>query len=125
MAKIDGDATPELVDTRVVMRNALRLPLKVCTYEYATKVRWVCACIRRRAARLVGAAVAAVIARSYQDPQDTVTIAMDGGLYHNYKEFASSVDEVLLQLLPSTSVCMQPAHDGSGLGAALLAAAVA
>lgn len=45
-----------------------------------------CACIRRRAARLVGAAVAAVIARSYQDPQGTVTIAMDGGIGMQYTE---------------------------------------
>lgn len=52
-------------------------------------------------------------------------VALDGGLYEHYKKFSSCVEATLTDLLgeeASSSVVAKLANDGSGIGAALLAA---
>ena len=45
------------------------------------------------------------------------------GLYENYAQFGAALDSALAQLLPARAVTLRCTRDGSGLGAALLAAA--
>jgi hexokinase len=52
-------------------------------------------------------------------------IALDGGLYEHYKKFRTCLEATLADLLgeeAASSVVVKLANDGSGIGAALLAA---
>jgi hexokinase len=52
-------------------------------------------------------------------------VAMDGGLYEHYKKFSACLEATLADLLweeAASSVVVKLANDGSGIGAALLAA---
>lgn len=54
-------------------------------------------------------------------------VAMDGGLYEHYDEFRTYMQEAVTELLgeASKSVSIDLSKDGSGIGAALLAASFA
>lgn len=54
-------------------------------------------------------------------------VAMDGGLYEHYVEFRNYMQEAVVELLgeASKSVSIELSKDGSGIGAALLAASLA
>lgn len=57
-------------------------------------------------------------------PKQRTVVAIDGGLYEHYKKFRACVEVTLADLLgeASSSVVVKMANDGSGIGAALLAA---
>ena len=58
------------------------------------------------------------------EKQRTV-IAMDGGLYEHYTEYRKSLENSLNELLGeevSETIVVEHSNDGSGIGAALLAA---
>lgn len=57
-------------------------------------------------------------------PEKTV-VAMDGGLYEHYTEYRTCLENTLKELLGdelATSIVFEHSNDGSGIGAALLAA---
>lgn len=58
-------------------------------------------------------------------PKQRTVVAIDGGLYEHYKKFSARVEATLAELLregAASSVVVKMANDGSGIGAALLAA---
>lgn len=58
------------------------------------------------------------------EKQRTV-IALDGGLYEHYAEYSKCMENTLIELLGdevSESIIVEHSNDGSGIGAALLAA---
>lgn len=58
-------------------------------------------------------------------PMPRTVVALDGGLYEHYKKFSSCLEATLSDLLgdeASSSLVAKLANDGSGIGAALLAA---
>ncbi|KAG1367830.1 hexokinase-2 [Cocos nucifera] len=92
----------------------------------------VCDIIAKRGARLAAAGILGVLkkqghdaaARDGSDMQRRV-IAMDGGLYEHYTIFSSCLETTLRELLgeeAAASIVIKLASDGSGIGAALLAA---
>lgn len=86
----------------------------------------ICCCIRlvrRRAARLAAAGMYAILSKCNL-PRDRVAIAVDGTLWLRYPEFKRSLLEVLGELLGEKMdlVSLENAHDGSGMGAAVVAA---
>lgn len=84
----------------------------------------VCRIVSRRAARIAGAAVAAVL--SWMDPglEKGHAVAVDGSLFEKYPGFAENMMEALAEIFGARAgmVRLEPARDGSGIGAAVIAA---
>lgn len=89
-----------------------------------------CNIVATRGARLAAAGVLGILKKMGRDtlreggPQRTV-IAMDGGLYEHYTEYSKCLENTLRELLgeeTASSIVVEHSNDGSGIGAALLAA---
>lgn len=88
-----------------------------------------CNIIATRGARLAAAGIFGVLKKMGRDnptggvPEKTV-VAMDGGLYEHYTEYSKCLENSLKDLLgdSSSSISFEHSNDGSGIGAALLAA---
>ncbi|AQK87814.1 hexokinase2 [Zea mays] len=94
--------------------------------------RHICDLVAERGARLAAAGIYSILKKIGRDKVPSsgskmprTVIALDGGLYEHYKKFSSCVEATLTDLLgeeASSSVVAKLANDGSGIGAALLAA---
>ncbi|KAG8086148.1 hypothetical protein GUJ93_ZPchr0010g9121 [Zizania palustris] len=94
--------------------------------------RHICDIVAERAARLAAAGIFGILKKLGRDKPPSAggkmprtAIALDGGLYEHYKKFSSCLESTLTDLLGedvSSSVVTKLANDGSGIGAALLAA---
>ncbi|KHN72105.1 Putative hexokinase HKDC1 [Toxocara canis] len=85
-----------------------------------TIVAYVCSVISTRSAHLCAAGFSAVLMHM-QKPY--VTIGIDGSLYKFHRTFARILDEKINELLPSNiEYQLMLSEDGSGRGAALVAA---
>ncbi|XP_074865913.1 hexokinase-3-like [Carettochelys insculpta] len=95
------------------------------TCEDSVLVREVCQVVARRAAQLCGAAVAAVVEKIRENrglEQLVVTVGVDGTLYKLHPHFAQEVQATVQLLAPRCGVTFLQSEDGSGKGAALIAA---
>jgi hexokinase len=80
---------------------------------------------------LAGAGIAGILQKMESDSNGQVlgrrtVVAMDGGLYENYPQYRSYMTEAMVDLLApqdSEHIVVEHTKDGSGIGAALLAAA--
>ncbi|KAL7063423.1 hypothetical protein AAHC03_01293 [Spirometra sp. Aus1] len=85
-------------------------------------VRYVCEIVGRRAAHLTGAGIAAVL-EHIKRPE--VSIGIDGSLYKLHPRFRERMTDILDKLLPpSIRFRLRLSEDGSGKGAAAIAAVV-
>ncbi|KAJ6823013.1 hexokinase-2-like [Iris pallida] len=90
----------------------------------------ICDIIARRGARLAAAGMVGILKKQGRDTPPSAgekqrrVIAMDGGLYEHYTIFSKCLESTLSEMLGdvSESVVITHANDGSGIGAALLAA---
>ncbi|XP_007017793.2 PREDICTED: hexokinase-2, chloroplastic isoform X2 [Theobroma cacao] len=90
----------------------------------------VCDTIVKRAGRLAGAGIVGILQKLGKDSKSAVfgkrtVVAMDGGLYERYPQCRRYIKEAVAELLgPETSqnIIIEHSKDGSGIGAALLAA---
>lgn len=89
-----------------------------------------CNIVATRGSRLAAAGILGILKKigrdtvKDMDEQKTV-IAMDGGLFEHYSEYSKCLENTLNELLGeevSKTISIEHANDGSGLGAALLAA---
>lgn len=89
-----------------------------------------CNIVATRGARLSAAGILGILKKLGKDTindgegQKSV-IAMDGGLYEHYTEYRKCLENTLKELLDegvSESIVVEHSNDGSGIGAALLAA---
>ena len=84
-----------------------------------------------RAGRLAGAGIVGIIKKMEMDDQELISgrrivVAMDGGLYENYPRYREYMKNAVTELIgpqASVSIVLDHSKDGSGIGAALLAAA--
>ena len=86
----------------------------------------VCEVVARRGARLAAAGIHGILKKlgRVTDKQKTV-IAVDGGVYKYYTFYSQCMESTLREMLGeevASSVVIKPVDDGSGIGAALLAA---
>ncbi|KAL1559119.1 hexokinase A [Salvia divinorum] len=88
-----------------------------------------CNIIATRGARLAAAGILGVLKKTGKDTGkgngEKTMIAMDGGLYEHYTEYRKCLENTVFELLGDTtksSVVFEHFNDGSGIGAALLAA---
>uniref|UniRef100_A0A7C9AWN1 Phosphotransferase n=1 Tax=Opuntia streptacantha TaxID=393608 RepID=A0A7C9AWN1_OPUST len=91
----------------------------------------VCDTIVKRGGRLAGAGIVDILEKMEEDTKGLIfgkrtVVAMDGGLYENYPEYRGYLQDAVLELLGpelSQKIVIEHSKDGSGIGAALLAAA--
>ncbi|XP_015731715.1 hexokinase-3 isoform X3 [Coturnix japonica] len=94
-------------------------------YEDSVLVREVCQIVSRRAAHLCAAGMAAVVEKMRESrglEQFTVTVGVDGTLYKMHPYFSQNLHKMLKDLAPRCNVTFMQSEDGSGKGAALVAA---
>lgn len=90
----------------------------------------VCDTIIKRGGRLAGAGIVGILQKMEDDSKGLIfgkrtVVAIDGGLYENYPQYRTYLRDSVAELLGtenSTHVVIEHSKDGSGIGAALLAA---
>ena len=84
-----------------------------------------CTCVSTRAARLSATATAALLEHAQLD-KGACTVAVDGTVFECYPFFKQRMEAALEELLPrepsAAGVKLVLAKDGSGIGAAIIAA---
>jgi len=120
------DETPDLK----IVAEKLEENLEITSTSLETRklVVEVCDIVARRAARLAAAGLAGILKKLGRDcnaQEQRSVIAIDGGLFEHYTKFRECLESTLGELLgeeASKSVAVKHADDGSGIGAALIAA---
>lgn len=90
----------------------------------------ICDIVATRGARLSAAGILGILKKLGRDTvkegeKQRSVIALDGGLFEHYPEFRNCLINTLKELLGeevSESVVVELSNDGSGIGAALIAA---
>ncbi|CAO1940890.1 unnamed protein product [Urochloa humidicola] len=135
LAAIREDDSPDLSEVRRILQEHLKIPdTPLKTRRLVVKV---CDIVTRRAARLAAAGIVGILKKLGRDgsgvassgrtrgqPRRSV-VAIEGGLYQGYPVFREYLDEALVEILGeevARTVALRVTEDGSGVGAALLAA---
>nr|VDD29076.1 unnamed protein product [Brassica oleracea] len=128
MSAMHSDTSPDLKVVGSKLKDILEVPT---TLKMRKVVISLCNIIATRGARLSAAGIYGILKKLGRDaPKDGETtqksvIAMDGGLFEHYTQFSECMESSLKELLgdeASESVEVIHSNDGSGVGAALLAA---
>lgn len=94
--------------------------LSHATEQDYVNVRYVCECVSRRAAHLVSAGIATLINKMNISP---ITVGIDGSVYRFHPHFHNLMMEKIKELVkPNIKFQLMLSEDGSGRGAALVAA---
>ncbi|XP_010246625.1 PREDICTED: hexokinase-3-like [Nelumbo nucifera] len=140
MAAIHEDESPDLREVSRILQETLELtnvPLKV-----RKVIVRVCDIVTRRAARLAAAGIVGILKKIGRDGSGGVmsvrtktgepssrmrrtVVAIEGGLYASYSMFREYLSEAVAEILGeevAPYVVLKILEDGSGIGAALLAA---
>ncbi|KAK6925572.1 Hexokinase, N-terminal [Dillenia turbinata] len=139
MSVMHEDESPDLREVARILDDTLGIP------DVPLKVRRlvvkVCDIVTRRAARLAAAGIVGILKKIGRDGSGGITngrtrgssdsnmrrtvVAIEGALYTNYRSFREYLNEALVEILGediAQHVTLQVTKDGSGVGAALLAA---
>ncbi|XP_018578064.1 hexokinase type 2 isoform X2 [Anoplophora glabripennis] len=99
------------------------LGLKHASEQDYINIRYICECISRRSAHLVSAGLATLLNKI---GEKKVTIGIDGSVYRFHPHFHNLMMEKIKELCdPSIEFDLMLSEDGSGRGAALVAAVAA
>ncbi|BBN04436.1 hexokinase [Marchantia polymorpha subsp. ruderalis] len=128
ISKMHADDSPTLEVVGEILKK--KLDLDPTRLEERRVVYSIIDIIARRGARLAAAAIVAVLRKIGRDGKSgngtsKTVIAMDGGLYEHYTKFRDYLNEAFVDLLgeeAAKNVVIELSKDGSGIGAALLAA---
>ncbi len=95
------------------------------TAEDAAELRRIAWIVSNRAARIAAAVLAATVTWIDPDLERDHTIAVDGSVFEKHPGFAAGMDAAFREILGDKAGHVRTAltHDGSGLGAAVIAAA--
>ncbi|XP_062559777.1 hexokinase type 2 isoform X3 [Armigeres subalbatus] len=107
--------------TYMYCRDVLdELGLEHATDEDCANVRYICECVSSRAAHLVSAGIAGLINKM---DEKSVTVGVDGSVYRFHPKFHDLMKAKIRQFVkPDISFDLMLSEDGSGRGAALVAA---
>ncbi|TVU21437.1 hypothetical protein EJB05_31070 [Eragrostis curvula] len=120
------DETPDLKIVAEKLEN--NLAITGTSLEARKLVVEICDIVARRAARLAAAGLAGILKKLGRDcnaQKQGSVIAIDGGLFEHYTKFRECLESTLGELVgeeAAKSVVVKHADDGSGIGAALIAA---
>ncbi|XP_034243747.1 hexokinase type 2 isoform X2 [Thrips palmi] len=117
VSEIESDKRGSFLNCREVLGE---LGLSHATEQDCANVRYICECVSRRAAHLVSAGIAVLI-NKMKEP--SLTVGVDGSVYRFHPHFHDLMVEKIKQLiLPGIKFDLMLSEDGSGRGAALVAA---
>ncbi|XP_049785326.1 hexokinase type 2 isoform X6 [Schistocerca cancellata] len=117
VSEIESDKRGSYTNCRQVLEE---LGLNHATDQDCSNVRFICECVSRRAAHLVSAGVATLLNRM---DEENVTVGIDGSVYRFHPRFHDLMVEKISELVkPGIKFDLMLSHDGSGRGAALVAA---
>ncbi|XP_064102419.1 hexokinase type 2-like isoform X4 [Macrobrachium nipponense] len=117
ISEIESDKPGDYNNCRVILEE---LGLNSATDTDCANVRHVCECVSRRAAYLAAAGVAVLLNRI---GEESVTVAVDGSVYRFHPHFHNLMTEQISHLIkPGMKFGLMLSEDGSGRGAALVAA---
>lgn len=120
ISKIEADIPGSFNHCRTVLNE---LGLSNASKRDCANVRYICECVSRRAANLVSSGISTLINRM-EEPH--VTVGVDGSLYRYHPHFHNMMNKQIRQLVKShLSFKIMLSEDGSGRGAALVAAVAA
>ncbi|KAF3340863.1 hexokinase-3-like protein [Carex littledalei] len=136
MATMHEDDSADLREVKRIFEQILQIPdIPLKTRRLVVKV---CDIVTRRAARLVASGIVGILKKIGRDGSAPSTsghlraqskrsvVAVEGGLYEGYALFRDYVDEAIVEILGeelAQNIFLKSTADGSGTGAALLAAA--
>ncbi|CAN4119791.1 unnamed protein product [Withania somnifera] len=140
MAAMHEDDSPDLSEVAKILGEVLELPdVPVKVRKLVVKV---CDVVTRRAARLAAAGIVGILKKIGRDGTGGIAsgkfrsdkpsrmrrtvVAIEGGLYTSYTTFREYLNEAMAEILgdeTSSHVILRVMEDGSGTGAALVAAA--
>lgn len=127
MSAMHQDTSSDLKVVDEKLKSILEIPQT--SLKQRRVVVELCNIIATRAARLAAAGILGVLKKMGRDAptgdEGKTVIAMDGGLYEHYTEYRKCLQNTLNELVGeecSSSLVFEHSNDGSGIGAALLAA---
>jgi len=118
LTDIINDKSPNLREVKNFVENTLKI--KSSTKEDWKLLQEISQVVGLRAARLSAAAIVAVLSKI--DRLQNVTVAVDGSVFEHYPNFKSLMNNTIEELYPQSSVRLVLTKDGSGVGAAIIAA---
>ncbi|XP_017878121.1 hexokinase type 2 isoform X3 [Ceratina calcarata] len=118
VSEIENDAKGKYTNCREVLAE---LGLRNVSDQDCENVRYVCSVVSRRAAHLASAGIATLLNRI---AEDNVTVGIDGSVYRFHPYFHDLMTEKIGQL-QNHKFDLMLSEDGSGRGAALVAAVAA
>lgn len=116
VSEIEGDDVDSFKTTKQIFEE---LEIENVSEQDCRLARHVCALVSRRAAFLSSAGVACLLNKM---KRKDVTVGVDGSLYRFHPHFHDLMVEKLRVLSPGIRFKLMLSHDGSGKGAALVAA---
>nr|AAQ72423.1 hexokinase PpHxk1 [Physcomitrium patens]AAQ72424.1 hexokinase PpHxk1 [Physcomitrium patens] len=129
VSKIHLDNSPDLDVVAKVLKDVFEI--ETTTLEERKIVHEVCDIMGERGGRLAAAGLYGILkkigrtGKSRNGSKKKTVIAMDGGLFEHHVRYRSYMEEALQELMGSDAayeVALRLQNDGSGIGAALLAA---
>lgn len=117
LSEIESDRGEFFENTKMILEE---IGIETYTLEDCKIVKYVCALVSARASFLVSAGIATLI-NCLKRPE--VTVAVDGSLYRFHPRFHNLMSLKIYELVdPAYKFKLALSHDGSGKGAALVAA---
>ncbi|XP_067631866.1 hexokinase type 2 [Eurosta solidaginis] len=118
ISEIENDGFPEFRQTRLLLQELFGL--EKTSVEDCQKLRFICECISKRAAKLAAVGLSSLI-NKIAEPH--VVVGVDGSVYRFHPHFDEYMREAMRVLVdPKLSFDLMLSEDGSGRGAALVAA---
>ncbi|KAI7893673.1 uncharacterized protein EV154DRAFT_501145 [Mucor mucedo] len=120
MSAIGADDTPDLEATKHILESIMNFPSTTLSDRQIT--RTICELVSQRAARLVAAAMSAIIDKTNALDQG-LTISMEGAVYEHFPNFPRRVNDALKGIYGDRvdHINVGITRDGNGIGAALAA----
>ncbi|XP_022999554.1 hexokinase-1-like [Cucurbita maxima] len=128
MSAMHHDTSPDLK----VVGSKLKDNLEISNTSLKTRkiIVELCDIVATRGARLSAAAILGILKKLGRDTvgngeKRRSVVALDGGLYEHYTKFRTTMESTLKELLGDEvagNIVIEHSNDGSGIGAALLAA---
>ncbi|KAL8137024.1 hypothetical protein V2J09_003025 [Rumex salicifolius] len=128
MSAMHHDSSPDLKIVSSKLKDILGI--SGTSLKMRKAVVQVCDIVATRGARISAAGLLAILKKLGRDTlrdgdTQSSVIALDGGLFEHYTEFREAMENTLSELLGSEvakTIVIEHSNDGSGIGAALLAA---
>lgn len=118
ISEIEGDSFPDFTNTRQILKRLFGI--EKATVEDCQKLQFLCECIAKRAAKLVAIGLSSLINRI---DEPSVVVGIDGSVYRCHPKFDAYMRETMQKFVnPNKKFDIMLSEDGSGRGAALVAA---